>query len=156
MRVGSLNLRNMTQIIRWAIMLLALVFGTLAAAINNPESRVVARFEERSKPYLKSINSASESNGGIARAYYKYEKFLDLELNQAFNALLTKLGDDAKRDLVASQKKWLTHRGAEFIFIDNNWVLENFGSSYNISRVAYRSDIVKNRVTELLNYSQNY
>lgn len=153
---GGINLRHLTRIIQWEIMLLAVWFGPFAVAIDNPESRVVARFEERSKPYLDSIDSASESNGETAQAYYKYEKFLDVELNLVFNALLIELDEDTRRDLVTSQNKWLTHRDAEFIFIDNNWVAAKFGSSFKISRVAYRSDLVKNRVTELLYYLQNY
>ena len=57
---------------------------------------------------------------------------------------------------MVSQKKWLIYRDAEFIFIDSNWVPANFGSSYRMSRGAYRCSLLKNRVTELLYYLQNY
>jgi GH24 family phage-related lysozyme (muramidase) len=43
-----------------------------------------------------------------------------------------------------------------FEFIGTNWRTENFGSSAVISRGAYRTTLIKDRVILLLHYLKNY
>ena len=156
MRLSNIQQNRKTRLIQWAVVLVSISFSPVAGAIDNPESKVVERFKERSRPYLDSIYSASKSEDGTVQAYYRYERFLDLELNQVFAALLNNLSGDTRRDLVTSQKKWLAYRDAEFIFIGSNWIPGNFGSSYRVSKFSYRTNFLENRVIELNNYLQNY
>lgn len=55
-----------------------------------------------------------------------------------------------------SQRQWRRYRDAEFRFIDRNWTQTQFGTSAALSRGAYRTAIVKERITELIQYLKNY
>lgn len=131
--------------------------GSLCVAIDNPDAPdLVAAFESRNEKFELVIREQAQNQAEIINAYAKYSDFLDQELNQAYTALNKHLNDTNKQALQRSQRLWIQFRDAEYGFIDNNWTVANFGSSSAISRSAYRTTIVKNRVVELLHYLKNY
>jgi uncharacterized protein YecT (DUF1311 family) len=129
----------------------------LAYALDNPEAPdYVAEFQQRARPFENNFDKQTSiydtSQAGVA-----YAKFLDKELNQAYQSLLKKLDDPkAREQLRKSQRAWLTYYQAETNFIWTNWVTTNFGSSYELSRQSYRNALVKERIEVLLNYLRNY
>lgn len=126
-------------------------------AIDNPDvPDLVADFESRSKKYELVVEKQAQNQEEILKAYVQYGDFLDQELNQAYTALSKQLNANSKQSLLRSQRLWIQFRDAEYNFIDNNWTLDNFGSSSAISRSAYQTAIIKNRVVELLHYLKNY
>ncbi|WP_368509301.1 hypothetical protein [Agarivorans sp. 1_MG-2023] len=50
----------------------------------------------------------------------------------------------------------MSYRDSELQFISENWNRVNFGSSYNLSRNAYKAELVKARVIQLYQYAKNY
>jgi len=134
----------------------ALFVAGSARAIDNPDAPDrKAEFLARAQPYEERL--AAESGGpAMAMAATAYAKFLDVELNRAYQQLLGQLGDDARRALTRSQREWLRYLDAETRFIDRNWTPRNFGSSSALSRADYRSTLIKQRVLTLLAYLQNY
>lgn len=135
----------------------ALSCWTAANAIDNPDAPDYdAGFIERARPYEERLSQAS-SAAETAAAAAAYSTFLEAELNSAYQALLARLDAPAtRRALVQSQREWLRFRDAEHDFIDQNWTLQNFGTSSALSRAGYRQRIVKQRVSTLLAYLQNY
>jgi uncharacterized protein YecT (DUF1311 family) len=129
----------------------------LAHALDNPDAPdYVAQFEKRAQPFEKHIDDQT-SIYGTAQAGVAYANFLDKELNQAYQALLKKLTDPkVQEQLRKSQRAWLAYYKAETDFIWNNWVPDNFGSSYELSRQDYRNSLVKERIKVLLLYLRNY
>lgn len=122
-------------------------------SIDNPDAPdYVGEFEARSKPHEQQIAEQAGSTRQIARAYSEYEAFLNRELQQAYDALRPCLSPESRQRLLAAQRQWLRYRDAEFVFIDDNWTLDRFGSSYPISRGAARAQVVRGRVVELLRY----
>lgn len=143
-----------------AVLLVLLALGAQAAApawaVDNPDApNYVAEFEQRAKPFEDKIDQAAGS-GAVVEAYAGYERFLDDELNHAYAALARKLDLKGKLQLQRSQRAWLTFRDAEATFIRDNWTMQRFGSSSQLSRGAYRSTIAKDRILGLLNYLKNY
>ena len=127
-----------------------------ALAIDNPDAPdLLGAFQARCEKYQAEIRKQSDTQKMMV-AYANYEKFLDAELNKAYDTLLGHVSRDARDSLVSSQRKWLQYRDAEFSFIDRNWTLATFGTSSAISRGDYRTDIVKQRVVMLLRYLKNY
>lgn len=92
----------------------------------------------------------------MRQAYAGYERFLDAELDKAYKALLLKLFGPARVKLKRSQDDWHKFRRAEFAFIARNWTAKTFGSSSVLLRGAYRTAIIRDRVTTLLHYLKNY
>lgn len=134
-----------------------LAHGLLCSAIDNPDAPdILTAFQARSEKFELDINSQAQNQAEIINAYAQYNDFLDQQLNQTYGALSKQLGESGKQALLRSQRLWIQFRDAEYGFIDNNWTLANFGSSSAISRSAYRTTLVKNRVTELLHYLKNY
>jgi uncharacterized protein YecT (DUF1311 family) len=127
-----------------------------ALALDNPDAPdFVADFLARATPYEEEIDK--DSGGAKAAAdYASYEKFLDQELNKAYDDLTKKLNDTKKQELLKSQKNWIAYRDSEFQFIAHNWTEETSGSSYTLSTGDYRAEIVKNRTIILLNYLKSY
>ena len=144
---------------RWPLLVLLWLMASCqwCYAIDNPDvPDLVAQFEARSKIYEINVFDKAGDGQQVARASGEYEKFLDHELNLAYQALIIRLNGTARQSLGVSQRFWLNYRDAEFLFISKNWTLENFGSSYVISIGAYRADIIKRRVIALLHYLKNY
>jgi uncharacterized protein YecT (DUF1311 family) len=136
-------------------------FMTIAAtsilAIDNPDAPdYVAEFRARSKAHESAINQEARTTQDFVSAYAAYECFLDEELNSAYRSLMDRLDEKALQRLIQSQKNWLKYRDTEFEFIGTNWRTENFGSSAVISRGAYRTTLIKDRVILLLHYLKNY
>jgi uncharacterized protein YecT (DUF1311 family) len=125
-------------------------------AIDNPDAPDwTAAFTTRAQP-LEARWSAEAGGPGGAAAAQAYARFLDAELNQAYQALLQQLPGEARRALVQSQRQWLAFRAAETRFIHGNFTPQNFGSSSALSRADYGTSLVKQRVLTLLAYLQNY
>ncbi len=126
-------------------------------AVDNPDAPdYVAAFEKRAKPYEAKISESGGVTGDAIAAYADYERFLEVELNQSYQALSKKLGPVQKKQLVLSQNKWLAFRAAEIAFIDANWTMEQFGTSSHLSRGGYSATITKDRILALLHYLKNY
>lgn len=129
---------------------------SLSMAIDNPDAPdFLAEFEARIAPIESTINN-SNTTLDYAEGYNKLESSLDQELNIAYTQLMAKLDPQQKEMLKKSQRQWISFRDKEFGFIGNNWNRQNFGSSSVISVGAYRTELIKNRVRQLLKYLQNY
>ena len=127
-----------------------------ALSIDNPDAPDwTAAFQARAQPLEEQV-SVTAGGPGQAAAGATYARFLDGELNQAYQALLKQLEGEARRALVQSQRQWLAFRDSEGRFIARNWTLQNFGSSSALSRADYQASLVKQRVLTLLAYLQNY
>ena len=131
--------------------------GPLAHAIANPDAPDYSgQFEQRAQPFEKRLKHQSEVSG-TAQAGVDYAKFLDKELNQAYQLLLKKLTDtEARETLKKSQRAWLAYYKAETDFIATNWVSANFGNSYKLSRQEYSNALIKARIEDLLSYVSEY
>jgi uncharacterized protein YecT (DUF1311 family) len=125
-------------------------------AIDNPDGpNRVAEFLTRAEPFEQRLAEES-SAAALASAAREYERFLDVELNQAYQQLLVHVGGKSRHALVASQRQWLLFRDAENSFINRNWTQEAFGSSSKLSRADYHAALVRQRIVILLAYLQNY
>jgi len=137
-------------------LLAGLALTASALAIDNPDTPdIVAQFEARAQPFEARIGEAA-SVRETALANGAYQRFLDGELNQAYQALAGKLGPTERAALARSERSWLSYRDREFAFIDQNWTPEHFGLSAALSRGDYRSALVKQRTVTLLQYLENY
>lgn len=136
------------------------LFPTLSAtsfAVDNPDAPdYIGAFKARSEPYIQAINKPDNSTRAYLKAYNSYQRYLDKELNTAYSQLMAKLTEDRKAELKTSQLRWLKYRDAEFDFINHNWTRSSFGSSFAISRGAYRCSIIEQRVMQLFHYLKNY
>ncbi len=154
MRVGDAARRRwLCGAAAWA---LAGWAGRPAWAIDNPDAPDwTAEFNARAKP-LEERWAAEAGGPGAAAAGLAYARFLDAELNQAYQALLQQLQGEPRRALVQSQRQWLAFREAEHRFIAGNFTPQAFGTSSALSRADYRASLVRQRVLTLLAYLQNY
>jgi len=126
-------------------------------AIDNPDAPdYVADFQQRTQKFEVAIHQHAKTTQDFLKAYADYEQFLDKELNEAYKLLMAKLGAEQRGKIVQSQRNWVNYRDAEFDFIAENWTSKKFGSSAVLSRGAYRTSIIRDRVTLLLNYLKNY
>lgn len=126
-------------------------------AIDNPDAPdFVTEFNERAKKYEDEIQNKATATEDVRQAYAEYERFLDAELDKAYKALSSKLPGPARVKLKRAQDDWHKFRKSEFGFIAQNWTTKTFGSSSVLSRGAYRTSIVRERVTTLLHYLKNY
>ncbi|UOG92590.1 MAG: lysozyme inhibitor LprI family protein [Candidatus Thiothrix sulfatifontis] len=134
-----------------------LMVGSFCFAVDDPNDLdLIKEFELRCKKYAIVINEEADTDHEISIKNKEYMLFLDKELNSAYMKLIALLDEKSKKKLVFSQRQWLRFRDAEFGFIVNNWTIKDFGSSSAISRDAYRTVLVKNRIIEILSYLQNY
>ena len=133
-------------------------FGATAClGIDNPDAPDrMAQFEERAAAYEAHIDAQTGTTSDIVVAYASYQRFLDDELSRVYGALFEKLAPTSRAKLSQSQKRWFGYRDAEFRFIESNWTQSQFGTSAALSRGAYRASIVKQRVTQLIQYLKNY
>ena len=157
--MDTTKLLNWVQVL-WLLVLVIITISLLtsaARAIDNPDApNFIGQFEAREKVLLKALNRPDRGSREQLLAYDNYQKFLDEELNKAYQLIKSKLPTDRQQELTASQRNWLAFRDAEFEFINNNWNRQNFGSSAGISRGDYRSTVIRNRVMQLLQYARNY
>ena len=158
MKYGHLLRRMLIRSLRSCVLLVCMgLAAPLAHAIMNPDAPdYVAEFRQRAQPFENRLKHQS-SVSGTAQAGADYAKFLDKELNQAYQLLLKKLTDPAVREtLRKSQRAWLTYYKAETDFIATNWVPANFGNSYELSRQEYSNALIKVRTEDLLSYAGEY
>ena len=145
------------RICRILLSLFMTIVGTSSLAIDNPDAPdYVAEFMKRSEAHESAITQEARTTQDYISAYAAYECFLDEELNKAYRSLMDQLDDKARQRLIQSQRNWSKYRDSEFEFIRTNWRTENFGSSSVISRGAYRTTLIKDRVILLLQYLKNY
>lgn len=151
---------NITAIHKWLYGLIFLVFSLAmhaAYALDNPDAPdLVGEFEAREQVLLKAVNNPDNGARANLIAYDDYLAFLDAELNNAYKLVQSKLSKDRQQELKKSQQNWILFRDAEFAWIKNNWTNQDFGSSAGLSRGSYRCSIVRDRVSQLLNYAKNY
>lgn len=143
------------------LLLLALLvfagFSSMSLAVDNPDAPdYVADFQKRAQVFEDAIHQHPKTTQDTLKAYAEYEKFLDKELNRSYKSVMTKLDADRKEKLQGSQREWIKYRDTEFAFIAANWTNKDFGSSATLSRGAYRTTIMQDRVMILLNYLKNY
>lgn len=132
-------------------------FSPSSLAVDNPDAPdYVADFQKRAQVFGDAVHQQAKTTQDTLKAYAEYEQFLDKELNRSYRSVLTKLDSDRKEKLQGSQREWIKYRNAEFAFIAANWTNKDFGSSATLSRGAYRTTIVRDRVVISLNYLQNY
>ena len=150
-----MNLR--TIIARSYVTLLLIGFTVSTGAIDNPDAAdYVADFQQRAQVFEVAIHQHAKTNQDSLKAYADYEQFLDKELNKTYKLVLAKLSAEQQAKIKVSQRNWLKYRDSESDFIAENWATKNFGSSAVLSRGAYRTTIIRDRVTLLLNYLKNY
>lgn len=144
---------------------LAAIYATLllsavtvsCQAVDNPDAPdYVADFMQRVQMYEATIQQQAKTTQDSLKAYADYEQFLDKELNKVYKLLITKLGAEQQAKIKESQRNWIKYRDSEFDLITENWTAKNFGSSAVLSRGAYRTTIIRDRVILLLNYLKNY
>ena len=137
----------------------ALMIGFTApcGAVDNPDAPdYVASFNQRSEKFETAIHQHAKTTQDTLMAYADYERFLDGELNKAYNALLAKLAASQQAGIRESQRNWIKYRDSEFGFIAGNWTAKNFGSSAVLSCGAYRTTVLRERAALLLHYLKNY
>jgi uncharacterized protein YecT (DUF1311 family) len=155
-KVVIMKVSNSYKKIAGSVFAFVYILTTLAYAIDNPDAPdYLGEFKSRERIYLEKINNPKNTNRAYLIAYDNYLIFLDKELNAVYRLLMSKLSEVHQGGLKNSQKKWIVFRDAEFELINNYWTRNNFGSSAVISRGAYRSSIVRNRVIQLLQYASN-
>jgi uncharacterized protein YecT (DUF1311 family) len=131
--------------------------SSLCFALDNPDAPdFVSEFKARCEKFEILIYKQVQNEREAILAYGQYKQFLNQEINQACLGLTKRMGGAPRQNIVQSQRRWLQYRNAEFIFIDSNWMVENFGTSSAFSRGTYRTAIIKDRVVELLHYLKNY
>ena len=139
------------------ITLLLAGFAAPCRAIDNPDSPdYVADFLQRALVFEAAIHQHAKTTQDFLKAYADYEQFLDKELNVAYKLLIAKLGTKQQAEIKQSQRNWVKYRDSEFDFIVENWTTKNFGSSAVLSRGAYRTTVIRDRVTLFLSYLKNY
>lgn len=148
---------NNRQPLALAIGIAALIAATVSPGLDKPDTKDrVADFRQRAETYQQRIQQEAETTQEYIRAYAEYEAFLEKELDRAYQALRDELSDDEATRLARSQEAWRRFRQREQAFIKGNWTRENFGSSSHLSRGAYRTRLLKQRVISLLHYLNNY
>ena len=155
---GAKHCASYRVYLHWYLFVSALLLlNSSCYAIDNPDAPdYIEEFKARAQVYETVIHEQAETTQDYIKAYDGYEVFLDDELNEAYKSLLKHLDNAQKLQLKQSQRNWIEYRDAEFEFITDNWNRQNFGSSAALSRGAYRTTIIKNRILVLLSYLMNY
>lgn len=126
-------------------------------AIDNPDApNRTAQFLAACQTYEQRIEQSDNTTADFVRDYAAYERFLDGELKRSDRDLRRQLPGPQKQHYIRAQQRWLRFRDAEFAFVDANWVPAQFGTSSALSRGAYRTALLKQRVLQLLDYLRNY
>ncbi len=134
----------------------AILVSTAAMAVDNPDAPDrMAAFEQRIQP-LEAAVANQNTTADMLRASSAYAKQLDVELNQIYRELMTKVGPTGAQKLRASQRNWLSFMTTEAAFIDGTWNAKDFGSTSALSRSEYRNRVTKARIVQLLDYLRSY
>lgn len=134
----------------------AILVSTAAMAVDNPDAPDrLAAFEQRIQP-LEAAVANQNTTADMLRASSAYAKQLDVELNQIYRELMTKVGPTGAQKLRASQRNWLSFMTTEAAFIDGTWNAKDFGSTSALSRSEYRNRVTKARIVQLLDYLRSY
>ncbi len=134
---------------RWLLVLTRLCAGYAAAAIDNPDAPdLVAAFRARLAPFEQRVSEAA--GGDVNTALTQQARFLDNELNTAYQTLLRRLAAPQRQLLAQSQRPWLPHRDAGFKLAARLWTRELSGSSANLGRGLYQAALVRQRIEQLL------
>ncbi|MCD2165408.1 lysozyme inhibitor LprI family protein [Comamonas koreensis] len=134
----------------------AILVSTAAMAVDNPDAPDrMAAFEQRIQP-LEAAVANQNTTADMLRASSAYAKQLDVELNQIYRELMTKVGPTGAQKLRASQRNWLSFITTEAAFIDGTWNAKDFGSTSALSRSEYRNRVTKARIVQLLDYLRSY
>jgi len=137
--------------------LILCLFPAICFAVDNPDAPdYLGDFRKRIAPLEKYINENAETTADFRVGYQNLEKALEKELDSALQKLTGELETYDKEQLQLSQRQWEKFRDGEFIFISNNFDNIRFGSSATLSRGAYRTSILKDRIIQLLKYLLNY
>jgi len=133
------------------------LFSFDAFSIDNPDApNYLEQFESVAEKYELALSESDSKNIDLILEYAEYHAFLDEELNKAYSLLKNVLDEENFQQLKVSQLKWLAFRDSELQFVNENWNRASFGSSYNLSRNAYKAELVKSRITQLYQYAKNY
>mgnify|MGYP002363492673 FL=1 len=124
---------------------------SLSQAIDNPDgTRWLAPFEQQCQDFETRLQTQATDDPAILAAYADHERYLDGELNRAYQHLLTRLKGKARQQFIAAQRQWLIFRKAEQAFILQHWTPERFGQSARLTRAASRVLVLKHRAHELV------
>ncbi len=125
-----------------------------AWAVDNPDlPDPVAAFDARDQAVQQRLAQANATQ--TAAAWAEQARFLDAELNAAYQGLLARLSGTARQRLVQGQRQWLKFRDAETQFIAQQWTPQEFGSSSALTRAQLRASLVRQRVQSLLAYARS-
>jgi uncharacterized protein YecT (DUF1311 family) len=139
------------------VVALSVLASTACFGIDNPDAPDrLKQFQQSASVYEARINARAGTTQDMVSAYASYRRFLEDQLTQVYDSLARRLDRAPRLRLVESQQRWLAYRAAEIKFIDSNWTQGQFGTSAALSRGAYRASIVKDRITELIQYLKNY
>lgn len=130
-----------------------LLFPRLGQAIDNPDgARWLAPFEQQCQAFETRVQTQASDDSATLAAYADYERYLDSELNRAYQRLLLALKGKARQQFIAAQRQWLGFRKTEQNFIDQHWTPDRFGQSARLTRAASRVLVLKHRTHELVAY----
>lgn len=139
------------------ILIILILSSFVLLGLDNPDSPdYVADFEKRIKPFENYISEKASTTLDFIQGYKKLETELDKELNSAYKLIQSKLNGNNKELLKKSQIQWIKFRDAEFLWLSTNFTKEKFGSSVYITIGSFRTQIIKDRVKELLWYTKQY
>jgi len=128
-----------------------LLFPGLGQAIDNPDgTRWLAPFEQQCQAFETRLQTQASDDSAMLAAYADYERYLDGELNRAYQRLLPALKGKARQQFIAAQRQWLGFRKTEQNFIDQHWTPDRFGQSARLTRAASRVLVLKHRTHELV------
>ena len=127
-------------------------------AIDNPDAPdLVSEFEKRAHSFEDKISlNAGGASSQLAFLFNEYEKFLDVELNLAYNSYMKKLKEDEREKMKQAQRAWLVYKEKDFEFIEKSWNKVKHGSSFQLSKGNFRVTVLKNRIIQFLNFNKAY
>lgn len=144
------------QLARVALASLLLCTGAASQALTNPDTpNFLASFTQQARTFEDRVGAQS-STAEVVSASADYRKFLDQELNDAYQKLIKQLPAASVERLRASQREWVKHFRNEKIFIDAQWSRENVGTSAALSQAMFTNALVKARIEQLLAYRMEF
>jgi uncharacterized protein YecT (DUF1311 family) len=144
-------------IVRWtrasALASLLLLTPCVILAIDNPDgTRWLAPFEQQCQAFEIRLQTHATDNAAMLATYADYERYLDGEINRAYQHLLPRLKGKARQQFSAAQRQWLSFRKTEQAFILQHWTPDRFGQSARLTQAASRVLVLKHRANELVVY----
>jgi len=122
-------------------------------AVDDPEATDYRQqFEQRHGHYEKRIKEAPTTAEAV-RLYREYQIVLEENVKVAYMRIMLRDADEQSKQLLKqSQQRWVKYRDREFAFIDHKWTRANFGSSYLLSRLGYKTSLLRRRLEQLFDY----